>query len=130
MNSVVCPAQAGGVAAGTASLVSPGAIGVSAPPPWYGTSQACPRVLGREAPAVDLERDGFPSRLTLGIRAKPKFRSARALPHRGPLESGLLIDSVVLQAALVFGRTVASEPERGAYGGVSVLDDVVHRRAA
>jgi uncharacterized protein YndB with AHSA1/START domain len=32
-------------------------------------------------------------------------------PHRGPVESGLLIDSVVRQAALVFARTVASEPE-------------------
>jgi hypothetical protein len=59
------------------------------------------------------------------------FRFAQSIPPRQegrPLTRAL--DSVVLQAALVLGRTVPSGPERGAYGGVSVLDDVVPRRAA
>ena len=54
----------------------------------------------------------------LAARANASSAPGRTLRHRGPLESRLLIDRVVLRAAVVLGRAVASGPERGACGGV------------
>jgi hypothetical protein len=65
----------------------------------------------------------------IGERCPRKTQSSALtvpLATSRPLDGWLLVDGVALRAALGLGCTVANGPERGACGGVSVRDDLVH----